>query len=682
MRRILKSVAAGVALVGLLTSSVHAELREVENGVFVEDFEDGNLDQLGINERERAQETRVPEKLEVVKQDGKAALHLKGGAFHNRVFYLDRKFEDFSLEVRVKKTAGSYAGIVVRDHWRVYFQMRGFLSLNSDLRELNGRGELFKSSERFTGYHTLKVVCAGPLMHVYVDDQPMFSRRITPGEGRLGFYAHGHGEAYYGDLRIGTHVDPVAFLDVQPQAADECLVFSPNENVQLRFQVSNASDSPQSVTVAASVKTWGGEVVKDGERQEVTVAAEGDTTVDFDMGQIPAGFFRLDLHASCAGKQICERDDLPLAIQERGGVPFTAPTIPVAGYCKYYNKRTPLYHNTYAHAIARDMRDHSFNAVVADPSFTRETIDIFQSYGIATIARSSQFLDHPAVIAALVSDEPKADEIDELKQEYAGLRETTDKPLTTCLVGDALGFGKEGGPLWIWNQLKPELRCFRWYGIKKSFYGILHEVKYKPYLPLSTVLRIAEMSSDTPYWIVLPSLGKTEHESYYHAPTPAEIRGMMHLSLAYGADGLLFFAYQSHMAWPCFVDQMSLEPTDGKYAAAAEVAGKINAHAELIKSLEHVGLDIRCPSPVVDAVPRISSKDEKLYVYAVNRDTKNAVSTRLLLWAERWTLTSVQDVFYGKDLEVTQDEEGYLSVAITLKPGEGKLLATDAASRK
>jgi hypothetical protein len=31
---------------------------------------------------------------------------------------------------------------------------------------------------------------------------------------------------------------------------------------------------------------------------------------------------------------------------------------------------------------------------------------------------------------------------------------------------------------------------------------------------------------------------------------------------------------------------------------------------------------------------------------------------------------------------VTQDEEGYLSVAVTLEPGEGKLLATDAAGRK
>jgi hypothetical protein len=190
------------------------------------------------------------------------------------------------------------------------------------------------------------------------------------------------------------------------------------------------------------------------------------------------------------------------------------------------------------------------------------------------------------------------------------------------------------------------------------------------------------MSSDSPYWIVLPSLGKPDHEAYYHAPTPAEIRGMMHLALAYGADGILFFAFQNHFNWPCFVDQQSLEPIDGKYAAAAEAAAKISAHADLIQSLEPGGLDVRCPSPVVDAVPRKSTKDDKIYVYVVNKDTENPVTTRLLLWAERWVLTKVQDVFSGKELEVKQDDEGYLYVTVTLAPGEGQLLATDAESRQ
>ncbi|MFQ5808814.1 MAG: hypothetical protein ACE5JM_04255, partial [Armatimonadota bacterium] len=402
-------------------------------------------------------------------------------------------------------------------------------------------------------------------------------------------------------------------------------------------------------------------------------------TVELDMGRLPGGFYKAELAADCGGKRICALDDLPVAVQERGSGDYEAPLVPVAAYYKYYNERSPIYENTYAHAAARSLKERSFNTVVAGPSFTEETIDIFHSYGIATIARSARFIDHPAVIATLLSDEPKPEEIEALKQQYEEMRKGTDKPITTCLVGDALGLGREGGPLWIWRQLEPELRCFRWYGIKKSFYGILHEVKYKPYLPLSSVLRIAEACSETPYWVVLPGLGRSDHESYFHKPTPAETRGMMHLSLAYGADGILLWAFQTHGSWPCLVDQKSLEPTDGCYAAAAEVAAKVKAHAELIKSLEHIGLDIRCPSPMVDAVPRKSTMDDKLYVYAVNKDAKNPVTTRLLLWAERWDLESVRDLFGGEDLKIESDEEGYLSIPLTLRPGEGKLLHMDVA---
>ena len=677
MKTSLSILAALVALAVLVPSAVFADLEEVNEGVFVEDFEDGTLDQWGVDQKEQKQALRVPKIMEIIQDEGKATFHLKGN-FHNRVYLRDRKFNDFSLAVRMKKTAGSYAGVVVRDHWRIYFQMRCFLCLNSDAKQVESKGELLKSGTAFPGYHDVKVVCAGPLLHAFVDDQPIFQYQIPPGEGRIGFYAHGDGEAYYDNLRIETRVCPERYILVEPEAPDDCLVFSPKENVKLRFNVSNYSDSQQQVSIAVSIKSWGDEVIKEVIGEEVKAGAGGISSAEFDMGRIPAGFYRVDLQASCAGKEVGKVHDLPLAVQDRGPYEYKAPTIPIAAYYKYFNKKSPVYTNTYAHVAARSLKDHHFTAVVADPSFTPETIDIFQSYGIATIARG-HFLDHPAVIGTLTKDEPKPDEIEQLKQDYEKLRETTDKPITTCMVGEGIGLGGPADPLVMGRQLNAELRCFRWYGIKKSFYGILHDLKYKGWLPLSSVLRIVEASSDRPYWFVLPSLGKMHHEAYYHKPTPAETTGMMHLALAYGADGILFWAFQSHGSWPCLVDQQSLQPIDGNYAAASEVAASINMHADLIKSLEHIGLDVRCPSPVVDAVPRKSSKDEQLYVYVINKDTHNPVSTRLLLWAELWVLTSVRDVFSGKSLEVGKDEEGYLTVALTLAPGEGQLLATDVA---
>jgi len=153
------------------------------------------------------------------------------------------------------------------------------------------------------------------------------------------------------------------------------------------------------------------------------------------------------------------------------------------------------------------------------------------------------------------------------------------------------------------------------------------------------------------------------------------------MAMAYGADGILFWSFQTHGSWPCLVGQKSLEPVDGKYAAAAEAAGKIKAHAELIKSLEPAGGDIRCPSPYVDAVGQLD-KDRNPYMYAVNKNTKETVSTRLLMWAERWVLNGVRDVYSGKDLKIERDEEGYWSVPITLATGEGQLLAIDVTDRQ
>jgi len=334
MRRAMYSICIVILAACSVTGSSLAALKEVEKGVFVEDFEGGYPDQLRVDAKATGQKVVLPEVLKIEKENGRAVLHLKGGGFHNRVYYQDRKFKDFTLEVRMKKTAGSYAGIVVREHWRVYFQMRGYLAINSELPELQSKGELFKSGEEFKGYHELKVVCAGPLLHVYVDDQPLVTYRIPAGEGRIGFYSHGGGEAFYDDLRIDTRVAPEHYVLVEPEAPDGALVFPPETPVALKAKISNFSDSAKQVAVAASVRTWSGQAVKQEIRQEVTAGLNAESVAEFDVGRISAGFYRVDLQASCDGKQVSKADDLPLAVQPRGSGQFKAPTLPVGAYYK------------------------------------------------------------------------------------------------------------------------------------------------------------------------------------------------------------------------------------------------------------------------------------------------------------------------------------------------------------
>ncbi len=79
-----------------------SELREVAEGLFVEDFEAGGLDEFAVDQREQKQASRVPTTLEIARDGGRNVLHLKG-RFQNRVYLREREFDDFTLTVRMKR---------------------------------------------------------------------------------------------------------------------------------------------------------------------------------------------------------------------------------------------------------------------------------------------------------------------------------------------------------------------------------------------------------------------------------------------------------------------------------------------------------------------------------------------------------------------------------------------------
>jgi len=371
-------VAVGLAL--LVPQPGRAAFREVKPGVYYSDFEDGEIGPFGVDEKEK---TKQPRSLEVVRDGPRKAVRLEGG-FHTRVFYTEKKFKDFVLEVRMKKTRGSYAGVVVRDHWWVFFRLKGFLCLNTDLRRYGSR-LLFQSAKTFTGYHDVKIVCAGPILRCSVDGKPMFEFNIGQGEGRVGFYSH-HAEAYYDSLRVTTRVDPRDAVFVEPVSPNEdgSLLYEPDEDVKLTFRVGNFSPKPQKVILTATVKTWDGKPVAPESRREIAAAVNAYTPVTFDMGRIRKGFYRVDMTALCDGRRVGGKTDLPLAVQKRGTGEFKPPLVPIAPYSRYDGDRNPIYQHTYAHAIAQSLKDHHFNAIVAGPSFTDKVVDIFPSRAAPT----------------------------------------------------------------------------------------------------------------------------------------------------------------------------------------------------------------------------------------------------------------------------------------------------------
>jgi len=685
MKTLIRTLAAIAALAYLFPPNASAALREVKPGVYVDDLKAASpnplqeLDkqdiyELAVNPAERKRETSQPKAFKIGRDGNKPAMYLKGG-FHTRLYYQGKNFKDFVLETEVKKTRGSYAGVVVRDHWRVYFQMRGFLCLNTSMKGMP-TGMLIKSDKTYRGYHKLKVICAGPQLHVYVDDVFIFGSKVPDKPGKVGIYSHGGGEAYYRNLRVDTHVPPSAYFAIDPKAPDDSLVFSPDEPIKLTFEIRNSSKTRPAVTLAASVKSWDGKKTLRETVRRTVKTKPGSTLAVLDMGRIPAGFHCVAYKASIAGKPLTSIDDLPLAVQERGDGNFKPPVIPVSAYSKYFNKTQPIYHNTYMHAVARSLKDHGFNSIVADPFFNKKAIDIYQSYGIATIARSGRDLAHPAVIATLAGDEPKPDDIARLRESYDALQKTSGKFVTTCLVGEGAGLGGSHGPVAIWRKLGARLRAFRWYGVKKSHYDLLYHLKYKGILPLSDIMTVVELSSDTPWWFVPPSFGSTMHEGYYKNPTPAQMKGLMHIAMAHGADGLMLWCLQSWGRWPALIAQKSLIPPDGKYEAAAEVARLINKHAGLLKSLTHGGFEVRNSNPVyIDAVPR-KTRAGRAYIYAFNRDANKPASATLAFKGRGGS--SVRDLYAGKTLKAAPAADGLSAVTVNLGPCDAALLQVDA----
>ena len=593
------------------------------------------------------------------------------GDFHTRVFASNDRLRDFVLETRIDKKDGAYAGVVVRDNVTVYFQMKNKLCIGGSNSPVS-----FSTQESFKMPADLKIVCAGPAMRVYVNGKHITTQRIEPETGRVGFYAH-KGSASYESFSADGKVSPEQGILVEAKPEGGVLVFDPAKNVQLPVEVGNYAGQPQEIEVSATAQDWDGKALGQTVKKKMSLAAGKHESALMDLGKVPAGFQKAQIVAKTAsGAEVANIDDLPLAVQESGKAVFSAPAIPVAAYGEYTGNKDPVYLLTYAHATARILADSHFNAIVADGSFTSAAlIDIYKSYGIATIMRGGKFMENPAVIGTLVSDEPKPDEIAKLKEEYQKVAESSGKQVTTCFIGEAMGLGNDGDPVLGWAALEPKLRAFRWYGVKKSFYNQLFNLKYRGWLPLASVVRITEASSDIPWWFIPQSFGKDDSQDYYKNPTAGEMRAMMHLGMAHGANGMLNWCLQnwlqSKSEWQALIQQKSLQPTDKKMGAAAEVAGLIDQNKDLLSRLRYGSFEVVASDPIrVEAVPRRTEANEG-YIYAVNLDSAAPVTVTLTFPSKS---AEVKDLFSGKSVKTTEAGSGLRAAELTITPGAAALL--------
>ena len=340
-----------------------------------------------------------------------------------------------------------------------------------------------------------------------------------------------------------------------------------------------------------------------------------------------------------------------------------------------------------AHAgnVADLLLAHHLNTVVIHEGATAAVCDVFARRGIAVITRTGPLASHPAVVATLVGspvtpERAMAIDAPALVSAWRDANAASDKPVLACLPGDALGTYRGDGPWTFWDAAPDAPRAISWFGVEGGHYGILHNRLYNNRLPYPSVLRIArsalvrrEGASDR-LWVVLQAFGKDGATTGPSNPSPAEMTGMLHLAIAGGSRAILLWALQDRGELSCLVDE-NLQPSDGKLAAVAAVARLIEQHRSLLTSLRPTGLDVRCPDSRIELAAHTAPYG-RVYLYAVNKQSRASVTTNLLLWGERQPPNGVRNVFADQVLAKApeKDAEGYHVFPLTFAPGEGKLL--------
>jgi len=426
----------------------------------------------------------------------------------------------------------------------------------------------------------------------------------------------------------------------------------------------------------------------------VKLGAE-DVTFTVNSPGLPEGFYIIRMWVRKDGR-VVERGIMPVGVY--GPIPkpdasVSEPFFPFGVYDKYVISRDPVIIMTYLHAVCRTCRKMGVNMLTSGNTLwgpTKEQLDVCRAYGIRVMLRDDwnfrggdELRNHPAVITLMFGDEPSMKNIESYKQAYDEKQaKYPDKTVVTCLIAGSMGTLSDHDPLLLWPKLKPRLRMIRLYCVRKTdFDGML---SWRPgTMSASAVFHMADASYDTPWWYIAPTFGANATDlrpnPHWRNPSAGELKGLLHLALAYGCKGVTAYSLQTHMGTeanpsPSLVTQDTLAPEDHKYKAYSEMAHWVaKMKTYLLLKTQIGGLDVSADRPEVEVIPR-RTDDGRQFLYVVNKDGNHEVTTGVKILAMR--LGKITDLYTRKD--VSFGFEGRWPLAkVTLGPGDGALWELD-----
>ncbi|MFQ5808040.1 MAG: hypothetical protein ACE5JM_00350 [Armatimonadota bacterium] len=252
--------------------------------------------------------------------------------------------------------------------------------------------------------------------------------------------------------------------------------------LQVSFYGAEAEDVPCVVGLA---RAGAQEPVRE-HALNVPVAPGETVDVPLDVSDLPEGVLHLVTATVKRGEDewVCQ---IPCGVfpPPPPDASVEEPIFPYGGYDKTMKcvSDDPEIRGVYLRGTFYHMRRAHMNTLVVGPPRKFE-LDLADEYDMKCVVRvsgqrqeSKELIEHPSVLAAMIGDEPRMEEIDSYRERYESFRAQFTTPIVTCTVMDGYGSHAENDPLRVWPVLKPSIRMGRLYAFRKTQYDLLHPVE-------------------------------------------------------------------------------------------------------------------------------------------------------------------------------------------------------------